>query len=60
MYPKEMKPGLLCDVLFSFFIEYVDEMENSEKIMKDDENKKYCVREGAAYILNACEIRKKN
>ena len=54
-----MKPGLVCNVLYSFFIEYVDEIEEAEKLMKLDENNKYHVVESAGCLLNAGNIKKK-
>ena len=60
MYPKEMKPGLICNVLFGLFIEYVTETEEVNSLMEDDENKKYFVVEGASCLLNADHIKKKN
>ena len=59
MYPKEMKPGLICNVLFGLFIEYVTEIEEVNSLMEDDENKKYFVVEGASCLLNADHIKKK-
>ena len=53
MYPKEMKPGLICNVLFSLFIDYVNEMEQTDNFVKEDENKKYHIVEGASHLLNA-------
>ena len=59
MYPKEMKPGLICNVLFGLFIDYVNEKERVDQFMKDDENKKYHVGEGACCVFNTDLIRKK-
>ena len=54
-----MKPGLVCNILYSFFIQYVDEIEEAEKLMKVDENNKYHVVESAGCLLSAENIKKK-
>ena len=59
MYPKEMKPGLICNVLYSFFMEYVDQVEEANKLMKLDENNQYHVVESAGCLLNADNMKKK-
>ena len=59
MFPKEMKSGLIANVLFRLFIDLVDEIEKTDNFMKDDENKKYHVREGAQHLLNSSLIEEK-
>ena len=59
MYPKEMKPGLIANVLFGLFIDLVNEIERTDNFMKDDENKKYHIRDGANHLLNASLIEEK-
>ena len=59
MYPEEMK-SLVCDILFSFFLEYIDEIEQSRFLMKQkqDENKKDLVVEAAGCLWSSEHIRK--
>ena len=54
-----MKPGLICNVLYSFFIEYVDEIEGANKLMKLDENNQYHVDESADCLLSAENVKKR-
>ena len=58
MYPKEIKHGLIS-VLFKLFIDFVNELEIVDNFMKDDENKKYHIRDGANHLLNASIIEEK-
>ena len=60
MYSEEMKSNLVPDILFSFFLEYIDEIEQSNFLMKQkqDENKKDLVAEAAGCLLSSEYIRK--
>ena len=60
MYPEEVKSGLIRNVLFSFFLEYVDEIEQSRFLIKQkqDENKKDLVAEAAGCLWSSEYIKK--
>ena len=59
MYPKEMKPGPDRRLLFTFFLEYMTEMENAKKLASSDENKNSYIIDSANSLLNASYIQKK-
>ena len=59
MFPKEMPPGIIANALYSFFIEYVNEIELSKKYVRGDENKNSYIAEAAECLLNADKIKKK-
>ena len=54
-----MKPGLICNLLYSFFMEYVDEIEEANKLTKLDKNNQYHVVESVGYLLSADNTKKK-
>ena len=56
MYPKEIQPGLISDVLFSYFINFVDEIEQAKNCCKDDENKKFHTKESIEHLAKASDI----
>ena len=60
MYPKEVKSGLIRNVLFSFFLEYVDQIEQSKFLVKQkqDENKKDLIADAASCLLSSEYIKK--
>ena len=59
MYPKEMKPGPERRLLFTFFLEYITEMEYAKKLASNEENKNSYIVESANCLLNASCIQKK-
>ena len=59
MFPKEMPPGIVANALYSFFIEYVNEIELSKKYAGHDENGKSYIADAAECLFNAEKIKKK-
>ena len=59
MFPKEMPPGIVTNVVYSFFIQYVEEIELSNKYLRRDENNKSHISEAADCLWNADKIKKK-
>ena len=59
MFPKEMKPGLISNVLYRLFIDLVNELEKVDNFIKEDENKKDHIEDAAGYIYNASLIEQK-
>ena len=59
MFPKEMPPGIVTNAVYSFFIEYVNEIELSKKYVRHDENKNSHIAEAAECLFKAEEIKKK-
>ena len=59
MYPKEMQPGMICNILFGFFIEYITELEESKRLVKNDENNKRYIVEAASCLLSAENVKKR-
>ena len=59
MFPKEIPPGIVANFLYSFFIEYANQIELSKKYVRHDENKNSYIAEAAECLLKADEIKKK-
>ena len=59
MFSKEMKPGLISNVLYGLFTDLVIELEITDKFIKQDQNKRNYIIDAADHIYNANIIEKK-
>ena len=60
MFPKEMPPGIITNAIYSFFIQYVEEIELSKNYLRRDENTNIHIAEAAECLWNANKIKKKS
>ena len=59
MFRKEIKSATDRRMLFTFFLEYITEMECAKKLAGSDENKNSHIIDAANCLLNASYIEKK-
>ena len=59
MFPKELKSGLISNVLFRLFIDLVNELEKVDNFIKKDENKQIYIEDAACHIYYASQIEEK-
>ena len=59
MYPKELKSGLISNVLFRLFIDLVSELEKTDNFIKNDENEQNHIKDGASHLYDASRIEEK-
>ena len=59
MYPKELKSGLISDVLFRLFIDLVNKLERTRYFIKNNENEQYYIKDAAIHLYDAASIEEK-